>query len=969
MLAHWFDPRHWKLSTKLLIGMVATSVVPLAVFAAFNARASRLELENALGSEFRRLAMIESEHLAAVLTEQLTLLQALALDSAFENEAAQSNAMGDALGEEAAARAKHAHDRAWAGLTLSDPWFRSILDPAQNATSRRLVSHARSFPDHVEMFITDKRGALVGTTGRTSDYDQADETWWQRCVKTGAPLIGQPEYDESAGTVAVTMAVPIRRQAGGEFLGVLRSTYRVSALQRIAARGRFGNTGHITVLDSARRVVASSNGMATGSRPPASWTGALSARAVYSWSELTSPASAPLVAGLHRVAFASHQPTAYSRALDGLDWLVLVHQHEEEALAPVRDSVRRGVAVGLFFAMLAGLFAVSVARYGLAPIQKLARLSRQMAAGDLGVRMPVEHHDDLGELARAFNAMADEVAATVESLEKRVRERTAELEAAKVAAEAATQAKSAFLASMSHELRTPLNSIIGFSEILHDQAFGQLNPKQLKYTSNVLTSGRHLLQLVNDILDISKIEAGKMSLELGELEIGSVLDASVNLLRQKATSEGLSLAAHVSTSLEGRILHADARKLKQILFNLIANAVKATPRGGSIDLSADLLSVAELPVAARVHGLAPDALSAHNAWLRVAVSDTGVGIDPQDQERIFQEFEQVGSSVSQGTGLGLSLCRKLAGLHGGAIWVESAGAGQGSTFTFVIPARLPPGAAAGSRISPPNVPAAAAAGDGIDTASPLILVVDDDPGSNELVTLYLGEAKYRVAQAFDGVQAIERALELRPDLITLDVALPKKDGWEVLAEIKSNDELQATPVIIVSIVDKRPFGLNLGAVDYFVKPVEKQRLLEAVCRAMDTPRTRGARILVADDDPGTVALLSTHFETAGYVVLQAHGGQQCIDLARTERPDIVVLDLLMPDVNGFDVVQTLKDSPEASDIPILVFTGKDLTALERQRLSSHVLAIMEKDPSTREDLLAAVKRILGRRRASFTESS
>ena len=368
--------------------------------------------------------------------------------------------------------------------------------------------------------------------------------------------------------------------------------------------------------------------------------------------------------------------------------------------------------------------------------------------------------------------------------------------------EVASRHKSEFLASMSHELRTPLNAVIGFSEVLMDRMFGDLNERQAEYVRDIWSSGRHLLELLNEILDLSKVEAGQMVLEPSAISVPVALESALSMVRERAASHGIALSLDVGPDVD--VVEADELRFKQVVLNLVSNAVKFTPDGGSV------------AVTARRQG----------ADLVVAVADSGPGIPEVDRERIFDSFQQGGRGApkAEGTGLGLTLSRRIVQLFGGRLSLESE-EGQGSTFTFSLP------------VYPVTGPDGPTPGGDPDASRPTILLVEDDRASLDLMIAYLVGSPALVLTARDGVEALEMVRRSPPDAVVLDLRLPRIDGWEVLAEIKGDPATAHVPVVVASIVDDRPRGLGLGAVAYLTKPIGRADLLDALATAGVLGRT------------------------------------------------------------------------------------------------------------------------------------
>jgi len=527
-----------------------------------------------------------------------------------------------------------------------------------------------------------------------------------------------------------------------------------------------------------------------------------------------------------------------------------------------------------------------------------------------------------------------------------VQERTEELQRQQeqlqevnVQLEIANRHKSEFLANMSHELRTPLNAVIGFSEVLLDKMFGDLNAKQEEYLDDILSSGRYLLSLINDILDLSKVEAGMLELELGTFDLRQLLEGSLVMVKERALAHGITLSLQVADDVD--TLTGDERKVKQILFNLLSNAVKFTPDGGKVGITATRV----------------------DAMVQVAVWDTGVGIPADDQQRIFEAFQQVGQGLAgktEGTGLGLPLAKKFVELHGGTIWVEST-PGHGSTFTFTLPV-----VGTASPVPLPTVQEDTARDRerAVEPASagPLVLVVEDDPRGADLLRIYLSEAGYIVDVARDGAEGLEKIRRLTPGAVVLDILLPKLDGWAFLTQVKADPVTREVPVVIVSIIDQKGKGFALGSADYLIKPVQKEDLLRTLSAFSLATKVQMApvKILAIDDDPKAVELLAAVLQPEGFRVLRAYGGEAGIEVARAEQPDLIILDLLMPEVNGFEVLDRLAQSSVTRRLPVILFTLKQLTAEEQQRVQGRIASLAQKEAFNPKEFVELVKEALQR---------
>ncbi|MEJ2691608.1 MAG: response regulator [Candidatus Thiodiazotropha sp.] len=522
-------------------------------------------------------------------------------------------------------------------------------------------------------------------------------------------------------------------------------------------------------------------------------------------------------------------------------------------------------------------------------------------------------------------------------------------------AESANKIKSEFLANMSHELRTPLNAIIGFSDILKDGLIGELTRQQKEYVTDIYHSGQHLLSLINEILDLSKIEAGKMSLDLETSQVATLVENSLSVIREKAAARHIHLHCHIKARLPN--IRLDVRKTKQILYNLLSNAIKFSFDDGPVTINARRVSRREVEhwSSDRSNTIRlPLPAGEFTEFLEVSVEDLGIGIKREQAPRLFQPFSQVDASLSrryEGTGLGLVMVMRMAALHGGTVAVASEHR-RGSCFTVWLPwrAALELSGSPLEKGEPANV-----------GAEPrVVLVVEDNDAAAELERLQLQSGGMTVIRATSAEAALELIGQRHPLLIVLDIFLPGIDGWEFLTRIKREDSpWRHVPVVIVSVAADTKTGFVLGASQVLQKPITRDDLNLVLRRiGLNREDAESIRILIIDDDPNTLEILAAYMAEPGYQTLRAHGGREGIEMARVRLPDLILLDLMMPEVSGFDVVEALRTDVQTHAIPIVIITAKQLSLEDRKTLNGHVTAILQKADFNPGRFLSEVSRAL-----------
>ncbi|MEQ2005736.1 MAG: response regulator [Limisphaerales bacterium] len=610
--------------------------------------------------------------------------------------------------------------------------------------------------------------------------------------------------------------------------------------------------------------------------------------------------------------------------------------HDQVRAVITRSVTTAGAAVLIGMIVVAWLSAL-ISK----PLQRVTASARRLATGDFSAasRLDIRSQDEVGVLADAFTKMADNLQRTYAQLEEsnrtlelKVSERTSELgqmtqlaEEARQQAEAANRTKSSFLASMSHELRTPLTAIIGFSEMLLSDAQADGRTEAADDLQRIMDSAKHLLHLINEILDLSKIEAQKMELHLERFEVANIIREVGNTITPLVKKNSNRLVVTAGHDLGS--MNADITKLRQSLLNLLSNANKFTEKG---EVTLDVERVVRGGV----------------AYIRFAVGDTGIGMTPVQLGKLFQAFQQADSSTSRkygGTGLGLVITRKFCELMGGGVTVTSE-PGKGSTFTIELPAEVRKPEARPAAAAVPTAPAAR-----------IVLVLSPDKNVHALVGETIKGTGCELRIAPSGAEGLRLARELRPVLITLDAAGPASDGWSVMGELKSDPDLAAIPVILLTLKDgQADAGFTLGAAEFLTKPVDSGLLGRVLQRHLRYPPE--GYVMLVEDDPVLRDMMSRMIENENYPVTVAENGLRALELVKQAIPQLIVLDIMMPVMDGFQFLGELRQRKEWSHIPVVVLTAKTLSPEEREFLSARTHSVLQKGASVREDVMANIRR-------------
>ncbi len=899
-----------RLSLAILLGVGSTALVAgiVTVQSVLGRLSVEESLRNQIASSVKTQSRALSREIGLYFRHHVRQLEVLALEDGIREAVLERNATYTGTPEESVARIQEL-DRRWVSAPSGDELIVATIDPQRNLVARQLIEFLRSFGHHSEVFVSDAHGATLGATNRLSDYEQADEGWWQAAWNEGrgATFISEPEFDVSAGVDALKLAIPIRGNAG-EVIGVLRSTLDVRDVRTLLAETRFGDTGRTLLVRRDGTPVLSGGHEETDSVEKALETSFARRSSGYRVTDASGP--------VYGYAAVPADGIDFDRTLQALarrEWHVVTIQDGKEAFAGLADLGNKAKTSFAICVIAGALLAFALARGLSRPLVRLGEAVESLGRGEFDKPLPIVRTRELARLRETFESMREKIRGMVEEERRRssdlaeanqaLREEVLlrrESDIAKTAAEHATRAKSLFLANMSHEIRTPMSAVIGMASLLHDMA---LTEEQRDIVDTIKKSGDALLEIINDILDFSKIEADRVDLEREPFDLRECVEGAVEMVGPGAGEKGIDLLCEFEDEVPRSVI-GDVTRFRQILLNLLSNAIKFTSSG-------------------EVHVLVACESEGERLRLRISVRDTGVGIPKDRIPHLFQAFTQAEASTSRrfgGTGLGLAISRRLAELMGGTIRVKSR-VGEGSTFIAEVLV-LPLEDADDSELEEA-------------LAGRRVLVVDDNATNRRLLESQLGRAGADCESVATAKDALVRLAAVPFDAAILDDHMPGTDGRELAARIRTAPSPRPVALVLLKSGSRPGTGgegtANRAGDEAFAailnKPYRSRHLVRTLAQVIgrdggdaaapgdacadrldrDFARRHPLRILFAEDNLVNQKVGVAILERLGYRVDCVGNGLEALSAALEGDYDVILMDVQMPEMDGHEACQRIRE--------------------------------------------------------------